>query len=172
MRPPKSPEQRAQEREAAEEIRRKRAAEAEERKKWQQEEKKLAEEKKKKADDLLARIEAQQKANRAAAQKADAEARAKKEAEAAKVREVEAAKLRKQREAEEAARPRVSRDTYNQVRIGMSYNDVRRIFNSNGKENSRAGNATVVTWQSDALFPTIVTITFIDGEVFAKAIAP
>lgn len=97
------------------------------------------------------------------------EEKAKAEREAA---EREAA--RKKAEAVEAARPKPSRANYNKIKIGMSLGEVQAILGP-GEENARGPGVLIATWQSEAgllELPTIITITFQNGRVESKAIAP
>ncbi len=97
------------------------------------------------------------------------ETKAKAEREAA---EREAA--RKKAKAEEAARPKPSRANYDKIKLGMSLAEVQAILGP-GKENARGEGVLIATWQSEAGFlemPTVITITFQNGRVVNKAIAP
>lgn len=91
----------------------------------------------------------------------------KKTKEAQEARKAEAAR----RYAEEH---RVSRANYDKIKSGMSLADVQAILGP-GKENARGEGFLIATWQSKAGFlemPTIISITFQNGRVESKAIAP
>ncbi len=92
-----------------------------------------------------------------AAQKAEQRANAKAEAE--------------RRAAEEAAKPGPTRANYNKIQNGMSLAEVQAILGP-GRESASGPGVQVVTWQSDGLFTTIISVTFQNNQAQAKAIAP
>lgn len=84
---------------------------------------------------------------------------------------------RARREAEGARKAKlasrgVNRTNYNKIRNGMSLDEVQDILGP-GKEVARAPGVLVVTWESKPEFlqqPTIISITFENNRVEAKAI--
>ena len=89
---------------------------------------------------------------------------------AAKERREEAEREAKRLAAIEAAKPRPSRANYNKIQNGMSLAEAQQILGP-GKEAAQAPGIQVVTWQSDDLLSTtIISITFENNQVQAKAI--
>lgn len=64
----------------------------------------------------------------------------------------------------------ISRENYDRVKRGMTRKEVNEILGE-GKEDARGQGVVVVTWQEEGLFPTIITIMFVDGRVDTKAIS-
>jgi hypothetical protein len=103
-------------------------------------------------------------------------AAAKKEHDAAKAEAARKAeeerKERARRQAIEDAKPKPTRANYNKIQPGMTIEEVQAILGP-GRESASAPGVLVATWKSDDfLLPTIISITFENGRVAAKAIAP
>ena len=72
----------------------------------------------------------------------------------------------------EAAKPKITRANYHKIADGMTLAEAQQILGP-GKEDARSGGLQIVTWQSvPAAFqqPTIITITFQNNRVKAKAV--
>ena len=122
---------------------------------------------KKEHDEALARVaEEKRKAEAEAARKAEEQAK-----ERARKAE-EGANERARQQAIEDAKPKPTRANYNRIRQGMTIDEVQAILGP-GKESASAPGVLIATWQSDELLnTTIISITFQDGRVQAKAIVP
>lgn len=80
---------------------------------------------------------------------------------------------RTRKAAEEAARPKPSRANYARVQPGMTHDEVRKILGP-GQESASGPGVLIMTWEESGAFgpTTVISITFQDGRVAAKAIAP
>ncbi len=73
--------------------------------------------------------------------------------------------------ADEDAKPAVTRAKYNEVKVGMTVDEVQAILGP-GKENASGPGVLIATWQSGGINNTVISVTFQNGRVQSKAIAP
>ena len=91
-------------------------------------------------------------------------------AQAKKERDEKVAQKQADKEAKaNAPKKGVNRANYEKIQDGMTLEEVESILGK-GKEDARAGNLRTMTWQGGIVNLKVVSITFEDGRVSAKAI--
>ena len=80
-----------------------------------------------------------------------------------------AKKKSQEKERNLVAKKGINRANYDQIKDGMTRQEVEALLGP-GKEISSAGNLQVVNWESGVINLRVITITFEDGRVTAKAI--